>query len=104
MGEEVGNIFKSNLSKSGVKFHLEASVDSATPSTSDSKAVGAVKLKNGTTLPADLVILGIGVAPATGFLKDNDVVTLEKDGSLRTLDSFAVKGLQDVFAIGDIGQ
>lgn len=102
MGAEVGKIFQSNLSKNNVKFYLDASVESATPSSSDPKAVGHVKLKDGTSLPADLVILGIGVAPATGFLKDNDAIKLLDDGSLQTSESFAVKGLQDVFAIGDI--
>ena len=102
MGAEVGKIFQSALSKNGVKFYMEASVDSAVASKSDSKAVGGVKLKDGTTLEADLVILGIGVAPATGYLKDNSSISLEKDGSLETSESFAVKGLDDVYAIGDI--
>lgn len=102
MGAEVGKIFQSIISKNGVKFHMEASVDSAAPSSSNPKAVGSVKLKDGTSLPADLVILGIGVAPATGYLKDNGAVSLEKDGSIQTSETFAVKGLQDVYAIGDI--
>jgi NADPH-dependent 2,4-dienoyl-CoA reductase/sulfur reductase-like enzyme len=102
MGDEVGAIFQKLLSKNGVKFHMSASVDSATPSSSDGKAVGAVKLKDGTELPADLVILGIGVAPETSYLKDNKAVTLEKDGSLSTDESFAVKGLDSVYALGDI--
>ena len=102
MGAEVGKIFKSLIEKNGVKFHMEASVDSAQPSSSDKKAVGAVKLKDGTVLPADLVILGIGVAPATGYLKDNPAIKLQDDGSILTSESFAVKGLRDVYAIGDI--
>ena len=102
MGAEVGKIFKSLIEKNGVKFHMSASVDSALPSSSDRKAVGAVKLKDGTTLPADLVILGIGVAPATEYLKDNSAVKLQDDGSLLTSETFAVKGLNDVYAIGDI--
>ena len=102
MGAEVGKIFQNILSKNGVKFYLGASVDSAVPSSSDSSSVGSVKLKDGTSLDADLVIVGIGVAPATGYLKDNSAVQLEKDGSLQTDESFAVKGLRDVYAIGDI--
>lgn len=102
MGAEVGKIIHRIVSEKGVKFHLSASVDSALPNESNPKAVGAVKLKDGTTLPADLVILGIGVAPATEFLKDNKSVTLEKDGSLRTDESFAVHNIPDVYAIGDI--
>lgn len=102
MGAEVGKIFQGILSKNGVQFHMSASVDSAVASQSDPKAVGAVKLKDGTTLDADLVIVGIGVSPATTYLKDNPAVSLEKDGSLRTNESFAVDGLKDVYAIGDI--
>ena len=102
MGERLGSVFQSMLEKSGVKFHMSADVDRATPSGSDSKFVGAVHLKDGTELPADLVILGVGVAPATEYLKDNEAVQLEKDGSLKTDKYFAVEGLKDVYAIGDI--
>ena len=102
MGEEVGKIFQKQLEKSGVKFCMEASVESATPSVNDSSTVGAVKLKDGVSIEADLVVLGIGVAPATEYVKDNDSISLEKDGSLRVDENFRVHGLEDVFAIGDI--
>ena len=102
MGEKVGKIFQGLLEKSGVKFHLGASVDKATPSSSDSSKVGAVHLKDGTSLEADLVILGVGVAPSTELLKEASGVQLNKDGGVITDESFAVKGLSDVFAIGDI--
>jgi NADPH-dependent 2,4-dienoyl-CoA reductase/sulfur reductase-like enzyme/nitrite reductase/ring-hydroxylating ferredoxin subunit len=103
MGEEVGKTCQNLLEKSGVRFKMSASVDKATPSSSDPNKVGAVHLKDGTVLPADLVILGVGVRPATDFLKDNSVITLEKDGSLKTDESFAVPGLNGyVYAIGDI--
>ncbi|KAJ9668451.1 Apoptosis-inducing factor 1 [Coniosporium apollinis] len=102
MGEKVGKIFRGLLEKNGVKFYMEASVEKATPSSSDSSKVGAVHLKDGTKLEADLVIEGVGVSPATEFLKDNKEVELEKDGSLKCDESFAVKGLKDVYAIGDI--
>ncbi|KAK9489286.1 hypothetical protein V1508DRAFT_445655 [Lipomyces doorenjongii] len=80
-----------------------ATVDKATPSPSDPSKVGAVHLKDGTVLPADLVVLGVGVRPATDFLKDNPAISLETDGSLKTDESFALSRLGgDVFAIGDI--
>ena len=103
MGEKVGNIFRSILEKNGVKFHMEAGVDKATASASNPQNVGTVHLKDGTALTADLVILGIGVAPATDFLKTaRGAPPLEKDGSLRTNEAFEVAGLRDVYAIGDI--
>lgn len=102
MGKKVGQIFRGLLEKNGVTFKMGASVDKATPSKSDSSKVGAVHLKDGTTLEADLVIEGVGVAPATEYLRENPSVQLEKDGSLNTNEAFEVKGLTDVFAIGDI--
>lgn len=102
MGAEVGKIFQSLVAKNGVKFHMKASVDSAAPSSLDKNAVGSVKLKDGTSLPADFVVLGVGVSPQTSYLQDNSAVKLQNDGSLLTSESFAVKGLNDVYAIGDI--
>lgn len=102
MGEEVGRIFQKSLEKNGVKFKLDAGVEKALPSKSDKSKVGSVELKDGTSLPADLVILGTGVAPQTNYLKENSAVTLEKDGSLKVDEHFLVSGLKDVYAIGDI--
>jgi NADPH-dependent 2,4-dienoyl-CoA reductase/sulfur reductase-like enzyme len=99
MGNEVGQIFQKNAEKAGVKFYMNASVDSAVGSGNN---VSAVKLKDGTELEADLVILGTGVGPATEYLKDNESVKLEKDGSLSVDENFSVKGLSDVYALGDI--
>jgi NADPH-dependent 2,4-dienoyl-CoA reductase/sulfur reductase-like enzyme len=102
MGAEVGKIFQKNLEKNGVKFKLNAGVEKASPSASDPSKVGSIELKDGTSLPADLVILGTGVAPATTFLRDNASVELQRDGSLKTDENFAVSGQKDVYAIGDI--
>lgn len=107
MGTEVGKIFQKSLEKNGAKFYMGASVDSAYPASKLANAVGmssvgGVKLKDGTALDADLVVLGIGVAPATEYLKDNPAVQLEKDGSLSVDEKYAVKGLSDVYALGDI--
>ncbi|KAL1888063.1 Apoptosis-inducing factor 1 [Sporothrix stenoceras] len=102
LGHEVGAAAQKGLEKNGVKFYLSASVDKAEPSSADATKVGAVFLKDGTKLEADLVILGIGVAPATEYLRDNSVVRLESDGSLKTDETFSVVGLKDVYALGDI--
>merc|ERR1712000_42389 len=86
----------------GVKFYMGASVDKAEPSNDDPSKVGSVHLKDGTKLDADLVILGVGVSPATEFLKNNKILRLEQDGSIKTDENFSVVGLKDVYAIGDI--
>ncbi|CAI4214975.1 unnamed protein product [Parascedosporium putredinis] len=102
MGEVVGAGLQKGLESLGVKFYMSASVDKAEASASDSSKVGAVLLKDGTRIEADLVILGVGVAPATTYLKENSAVSLEKDGSLQVSAKFAVQGLESVYAIGDI--
>ncbi|KAJ5806888.1 AIF-like mitochondrial oxidoreductase, partial [Penicillium riverlandense] len=103
MGAEVGRIFQKNLEKNGVNFKMSAGVAKAEGSASNPQTVGAVHLEDGTVLPADLVILGVGVRPATDFLRDNSSISLEKDGSIATDTHFAVPGLDNnVFAIGDI--
>ncbi|KAI0207044.1 hypothetical protein F4808DRAFT_454952 [Astrocystis sublimbata] len=81
LGKEVGAGLQKGLEGKGIKFYMSASVDKAEPSAADPSKVGSVLLKDGTKLEADLVILGVGVAPATEFLKDSKV---------------------DVYAIGDI--
>lgn len=102
MGSEVGKIFQKLISKSGVKFHMGASVDSAQPSKKDQSKVGSVSLKDGTSLPADLVILGVGVTPTTEYVQDNSGIQLEKDGSIKTNECFEVESQPGVYAIGDI--
>lgn len=105
MGSEVGHIFQRNLEKAGIKFQLGASVEKATSdSGSSSGNVNAVHLKDGTVLNADIVVLGVGVRPATDYLKNNPAIELQKDGSILTDGHFAVNDIADanVFAIGDI--
>lgn len=107
MGTKVGQVFQRILEKNGAKFYMNASVESAVPKSQVANvvgmsSVGGIKLKDGNVLDADLVILGVGVKPGTEYLNDNNDVELNKDGSLNVDEKFAVKGLSDVYALGDI--
>jgi NADPH-dependent 2,4-dienoyl-CoA reductase/sulfur reductase-like enzyme len=102
LGERVGAGVQKGMEAKGVKFYMSAGVDRAEPSNADPSKVGAVFLKDGTKLEADLVILGVGVAPATAFLRENKVISLQQDGSIKTDENFSVVGVKDVYAIGDI--
>lgn len=64
----------------------------------DPTKVGGIHLKSGETVPADVVILGVGVAPETRYIKDESL--LLKDRSLEVDDHFKIKGVQDAYAVG----
>jgi len=90
----------------GVKFHMNSKTISINPSKDGSKRVGSVSLQEPgddapKEIPADIVVLGVGVAPATEFLKGSGI-TVEKDGGVKVDGFLRVEGVEGVFAIGDI--
>ncbi|PWW75622.1 hypothetical protein C7212DRAFT_325504 [Tuber magnatum] len=101
MGAKVGKIFQNQLEKRGVKFLMNSGVESAEPSSADPGKVGSVLLKGGEKLEADLVILGVGVVPATEYLKQSGI-KLEEDASVKVDRYFRVEGIEDAYAVGDI--
>ncbi|CAI2162998.1 14534_t:CDS:10 [Funneliformis geosporum] len=104
LGEKVGKVFQTLHESHGIKFHLKAGVTAIEPSETDPTVVGAVVLGDGTKIKADIVVVGAGVIPSTGFLKGTPEFKLEKDGGIKVTDSFQVEGLKDVYAIGDIAK
>ena len=58
----------------GVKFHLNTDPEKFN---GDNGQLTEVVLKSGETLPADVCIMGVGVTPSTGFLKESGI-TLNK--------------------------
>jgi NADPH-dependent 2,4-dienoyl-CoA reductase/sulfur reductase-like enzyme len=104
LGSEVGSGIQKLFEGKGVKFHMDAGVEKAAPSANDSSKVGAVHLKDGTILYADFVVSGIGVGPATEYLRGNSSVQLDRDGALTVDRHFKVPGVQDIYAIGDIAR
>ena len=89
----------------GVKFHMSSKVSKLVPSSTDPSAVGSVVVAGPsgeeTTLEADFVVMGVGVGPATKFLKDSGW-ELERDGGVRVDEYLRVVGKENVYAIGDI--
>ena len=80
---------------------MRAKVEKLLPSDTDNNSVGAVVMGgDGPTLAADFVIMGVGVAPATKFLKESGF-TLERDGGVLVDEFLRVKGQeQNIYAIG----
>ncbi|KAM0790878.1 hypothetical protein ACM66B_004718 [Microbotryomycetes sp. NB124-2] len=104
LGAPIGNGIRKAHEEKGTKFYLPASLSSFEPKSDSPNDVGAVLLKDGTKIPADLVVLGVGVKPATSVLS-NSGVPLENDNSVKTDEFLRIghAGAQgNVFAIGDI--
>jgi 3-phenylpropionate/trans-cinnamate dioxygenase ferredoxin reductase subunit len=95
LGDEVAAHYRDLHQAHGVQFRFGASVRELR---GDGGELRSVQLSDGSELPADLVLVGIGVTPATelavaaGLPVDDGVVT---DAGLRTSDP-------DVYACGDV--
>ncbi|MCE5328036.1 MAG: FAD-dependent oxidoreductase [Planctomycetaceae bacterium] len=95
LGDDIGRMFQSLHEENGVSFRLGRKVARFE---GGQQVQGAV-LDDGQRLDADLVVVGVGVRPATDFLK-NSGLALNGDGSL-TVDSTMHAG-NDIYAAGDI--
>jgi len=89
----VGALFEETHRGRGVDFRLGTSVAGF----EGNGSVRAVALDNGHTLDTDLVVIGVGVKPATDGIEGID---LEPDGSVRVDELLSVR--PGVFAAGDI--
>lgn len=63
--------------------------------------VRAVVLSDGTTRPADVVVVAVGAVPATGWLEGSGV---KLDNGVICDESMAAVGLTDVVAAGDVAR
>lgn len=99
LGTSVGKFFQQLHESNGVQFKLGSK---ATELIGDDQ-VESVKLDSGETLPADLVVVGIGVKPATDFANSASGLALnEKDGSL-SVNQY-LEAAPGVYAAGDIAR
>ena len=92
LGPQVGDWIRSLHEAHGVRFHLGQTVAAVT-------AQGAV-LKNGRTLPADLVVVGVGVRPATALAERAGLPT--DRGIL--VDAYLETSTRGIFAAGDVAR
>jgi NAD(P)H-nitrite reductase large subunit len=79
---------------------MKSSVEKIIGSSDSESKLATGVVVNGQTLPADFIIMGVGVAPATSFLKASGI-QLEKDGGIKVDEYLKVPGLDGVYAIGE---
>lgn len=97
LGPKIGAMFRNLHKRNGVRFKPEASVAELE---GENGRVTAVRLQSGRRLPADVVVLGLGVKPATDFL--HHTFDLDKDGGLRV--DAQLQAADHVYAAGDIAR
>jgi 3-phenylpropionate/trans-cinnamate dioxygenase ferredoxin reductase component len=95
LGSQVGAFLTDLHTRHGARVLLGATVAGFR----GTDHVEAVALADGTILPADLVVIGIGVKPATGWLEDSGIPLA--DGVLCS-PNLAVAGTDRVTAAGDV--
>ena len=93
-GETLSNFFESEHRAHGVDLRTGTAVEAIV---GQDGRVSGVTLADGTTLPADLVIAGIGIVPAVGPLLSAGAA----GGNGVDVDEFCRTSLPDVYAIGD---
>ena len=94
-GTEIGKMYKNVHEEHGVNFELNRGVDSFV----GQNEVKAVKLSDGRELPADFVLVGIGVQPSTDYLRED-----LKDEKGAVLVDENLKHRDDIYAAGDIAR
>lgn len=100
LGREIGEYLKGLHETKGVKFIANTSVQKYIGD--DEGQVKQVELKNGATVEADVVVLGVGVTPNTQFLKDTDI-DLNDYGYVK-VNSHLESSVSGIYAAGDIAQ
>jgi NADPH-dependent 2,4-dienoyl-CoA reductase/sulfur reductase-like enzyme len=87
-------MFRALHERNGVTFHLGAQVASLE---GEEGNVHQVMLESGEPIAADVVLLGTGVAPATGFVEG---LPLQKDGGV--IVNAGMQAAPGLYAAGDI--
>jgi len=93
LGAEIGCVFRRIHEEKGVKFHLGAKVEAL----EGESAVTSVRLAGGDKIPADLVVAGLGVKPATDFISG---VARDEQGGLIADANLQIAG--SLYAAGDV--
>ncbi len=92
-GPDVAAAIRRLHERSGARLHLGAKVARLV----GSSRVAAVELESGERVPAGLVVVGIGVRPATGFVSG---VRKQEDGGI--LVDAAMRAALGLYAAGDV--
>ena len=92
MGAQVGQFVRQLHEAQGVRFHLEANLEAI--------HADAIELEGGMRIPADFVVMGVGVKPRVDLAKQ---AGLDVDNGI-VVDSRLRASAPDVWAAGDVAR
>ncbi|MGY1774157.1 NAD(P)/FAD-dependent oxidoreductase [Blastococcus sp. SYSU D00813] len=95
LGPEVGGAFTRRHAAAGIDLRMGAAVAGL----EGADRVTGVRLLDGTLLPADVVVLGLGTSPETGWLAESGLDL--RDGVVCD-EHLAAVGAEGVYAVGDV--
>jgi NADPH-dependent 2,4-dienoyl-CoA reductase/sulfur reductase-like enzyme/nitrite reductase/ring-hydroxylating ferredoxin subunit len=95
LGDRVGRAILAEHETARVTFETGADVAAFD---GEDGTVAAIRMKDGRTLAADLVLLAIGVRPATDVI---DGLPADDDGGVTVVADLSVPGLDGVYVAGD---
>ncbi|MEU3618007.1 FAD/NAD(P)-binding oxidoreductase [Streptomyces sp. NPDC006872] len=97
LGDEVGELMAALHRRNGVDVRCGVGVAEL----ESEGRVGAVRLTDGSLIPADTVVVGIGVTPNTEWLEESGI---ELDNGVVCDEYCAAAGVDDVYALGDVAR
>ncbi|XP_042370460.1 apoptosis-inducing factor 3-like, partial [Plectropomus leopardus] len=97
LGKEIGKVTMTMLSEKNVRFYMN---DNVTEVRGVDGKVKEVVLKSGKVIPADVLIVGIGIKPNSEFLRGSKIQMDSKN--FVTVDKYMRTNVPSVFCGGDL--
>lgn len=99
-GSLIGERVRQEFEAKGVKFVFGNSIAKFIPKEDNNTVVGNVETTDGTVLPADIAIMGIGATLYTDWVKESGI-EMQPNGSI-TVDKYLKTNVENVYAGGDV--
>ena len=94
LGDELGTIYADIHRSHGIELRLQEGINEI----QGNKNAERVVTTSGSSIPCDLVAIGVGIAPETGLVEDTEI---EVDNGV-LVDEFCRTNLPDIYAAGDV--
>ncbi|MCS6997140.1 MAG: nitrite reductase large subunit NirB [Casimicrobiaceae bacterium] len=99
LDREAARLLQQALEARGIRFRLEAQTEALMAG--ESGRVAAVRLKDGTQLPAELVVMAVGIRPNAALAKASGLAVSERPGGILVTDTLQTLTDARIYAVGE---